>query len=255
MRARIIDKDDGYSEYTTTVTVNNVRPDILTFTGTSTGLSGPLAFAPSTFSGTFKDPGLVDYPWAVTWSWDGVADGTADQSVGGNGSDTHPFGPQTHTYTTASCSHTATVKITDKDGGFDTETTTIEVGTGVFLPPMTHQPVTNKLKNKQVLPVKVQITNCSGAGMNGLTPAIRLIEGDQTAVPDDGSVAIAPTSVSNADTNGQMRSSGSDGSYIYNMNVNLPKLNTDYTVIIYPYWTTGGPLTGATLRHVIQATK
>jgi hypothetical protein len=50
-----------------------------------------------------------------------------------------------------------------------------------------------------------------------------------------------------------MRSSGSDGSYIYNMNVNLPKLNTDYTVLIYPYG--NGQPVGPTLRHVIQATK
>jgi len=37
------------------------------------------------------------------------------------------------------------------------------------------------------------------------------------------------------------------------MNVNIP-LNTDYTVVIYPYWTSGTPA-GPTLRHVIQATK
>ena len=119
---------------------------------------------------------------------------------------------------------------------------------------MTNQPVTNKLKNGQVLPVKVQLTDCSGAPLNGLSPAIRLMAGDQTAVPDDGAVAITPTSVSSADTTGVMRSSGSDGSYIYNMSVNLAKLNTDYTVVIYPYWTSGTP-SGPTLKHVIQATK
>src|SRR3989440_5790180 len=117
---------------------------------------------------------------------------------------------------------------------------------------MTNQPVTNKLKNGQVLPVKIQITDCSGVGQNNLTPAIRLIEGDQTTIPDDSVVQITPNSVSNADTTGVMRSSGSDGSYIYNMNVNLP-LNADYTVVIYPYG--NGATTGPTLRHVIQATK
>ncbi|MFL5755957.1 MAG: hypothetical protein ACJ77N_06620, partial [Chloroflexota bacterium] len=93
-----------------------------------------------------------------------------------------------------------------------------------------------------------------GAGVSNLVPAIRLGAGDQTATPDDAVVAITvPTSVSIADTTGVMRSSGSDGSYIYNMNINIP-LNTDYTVVIYPYWTTGTPA-GVTLRHVIQATK
>jgi len=47
-----------------------------------------------------------------------------------------------------------------------------------------------------------------------------------------------------------MRSSG-DGSYIYNMSVNIT-LNTDYTLIVYPFGT-GSPT--QYLAHVIQATK
>ncbi len=231
---------------------DNQAPVITSFIG-SNSLVGPLVFAPSTFSGTFTDSGVLDNPWAVNWSWDGTADPSANQTVGTNGTTTHPFGPQTHTYAAAGCAHSATVKITDKDGAFDTKTIGIQVGTGAFLPPMTNQPVTNKLKNGQVLPVKIQITDCNGVGVNNLTPAIRLGAGDQTTASDDATVTITPPSVSNADTNGVMRSSGSDGSYIYNMNINIP-LNTDYTVVIYPYWTTGTP-SGSTLRHVIQATK
>jgi hypothetical protein len=231
----------------------NEAPVITSFTGTGS-LFGPLVFAPSTFSGTFFDSAIADNPWAVSWSWDGTADPSANQTVGPNGTQNHNFGPQTHTYTSAGCNHTATVTITDKDGATSTPATvTVGVGTGGFLPPMTNQPVTNKLKNGQVLPVKIQITDCNGAGVNNLTPAIRLVAGDQTTVYDDSSVAITPPSVSAADTNGQMRSTGSDGSYIYNMNVSIP-LNTDYTVVIYPYWTSGTP-SGPTLRHVIQATK
>jgi hypothetical protein len=253
VKARIIDKDGGYTEYTTLVVVNNVPPTITAFSGTSTGLFGPLVFAPTTFNGTFKDPGKVDNPWIATWKWDGVADGAATQTYGANTTDTHSF-TQNHTYTSASCNHAATVKITDKDGGSDEKTISgIGVGTGGFLPPMTNQPVTNKLRNKQVLPVKIQITSCSGGGVNNLSPAIRLGAGDQTATPDDAVVAIdIPSSVSNADTTGVMRSSGNDGSYIYNMNVDIP-LNTDYTVVIYPYG--NGAAVGPTLRHVITATK
>ena len=66
-------------------------------------------------------------------------------------------------------------------------------------------------------------------------------------------MSITPTSSSAADTTSVMRSSGSDGSYIYNMNVSIP-LNSDYTVIIYPFWTSG-TASGPSLRHVIQATK
>jgi hypothetical protein len=235
---------------TCTVTNNdpNQPPVITSFSGTSS-LAGPLVFVPSVFSGTFTDSN-TGTPWTATWSWDGGAvDGSATQTYNTTG----PFS-QTHQFTTAGCTHSATVKIADKFGLFDTKTTSVSVGTGGFLPPMTNQPVTNKLRNGQVLPVKIQITDCNGVGVNNLTPAIRLNEGDQTSVPDDASVLIQPPSVSNADTTGFMRSSGSDGSYIYNMSVNLAKLNTDYTVVVYPYGT-AVPNNTLTLRHVIQATK
>ena len=144
-----------------------------------------------------------------------------------------------------------TSKITDKDGAFDTfGPTPVNVGTGEFLPPVTNTPVTNKLKNGQVLPVKVKLTDCNGVPVTGLNPAIALKKGDLTSVGDDSVVAITPGSVSNADTTGIMRSSG-DGSYIYNMSVNIT-LNTDYTLIVYPFGT-GSPT--QYLAHVIQATK
>ena len=132
----------------------------------------------------------------------------------------------------------------------------MNVGSGSFMAPMTNQPVTNKLKNGQVLPVKVQLTDCAGVGVTGLTPAIRLVAGDQTSTYDDTSMLITPPSVSGADTDGCMRPTSPNGNYIYNMKVNIP-LNTDYTVVVYPYanQATGALNGGYTLRHVIQATK
>ena len=115
---------------------------------------------------------------------------------------------------------------------------------------MTNQPVTDKLKNGQVLPVKVRITDCAGAAVNSLAPAIRLIKGDLTPLNDDATAAITPTSASAADTTGVMRGQGG-GDYIYNLQVNLPSLNTDYTVVIYPY----GISSPMELGHVVQATK
>src|SRR5205823_3088376 len=129
---------------TRTCTVTNDDPNqapvITTFVG-SNSLVGPLVFLPSTFSGTFTDSAVGDNPWAVNWSWDGTADPSSNQTVGTNGTTNHTFGPQTHTYAAAGCNHSATVKITDKDGAFDTKTIGIQVGTGGFLPPMTNQPV------------------------------------------------------------------------------------------------------------------
>jgi hypothetical protein len=83
-----------------------------------------------------------------------------------------------------------------------------------------------------------------------LNPAIALKKGDLTTISDDVSQNITPGSVSNAETTGIMRSNG-DGSYIYNMSVNIT-LNTDYTLIVYPFGT-GSPT--QYLAHVIQATK
>jgi hypothetical protein len=160
-----------------------------------------------------------------------------------------------HVFGSPGCK-TASVTVTDKDGGSDTASTTIHVGSGTFQPPMTNQPVTDKLKNGQTLPVKVHITDCSGVGATGLTPAIRLVQGDTTPQTDDGTTQITiPGSVSSADTTGFMRSQGG-GDYMYNMAVNLPKLNQDWTVVVYPY-AGGTPLQlgSVQLGHVIQATK
>ena len=131
---------------------------------------------------------------------------------------------------------------------------TVQVGTGEFLPPMTNQPVTDKLKNGQVLPVKVRIADCNGNPITGLSPAISLKKGDLTdGVEDNSTIAVTPDSVSSADTTGFMRYT--DGFYMYNMRVNLPTadLGVAYTVLISP----GIPSYVGTmqLRHKIVATK
>jgi hypothetical protein len=234
--------------------VNNVAPKITSLTG-NPSLAGMLVFGtPTTFNGSFDDPGVKDYTWTLDWSWDGVLDSLAAQSITSNPSYdvSHAFS-QTHKFTTAGCSHTGTVKATDKDGGNDTKTATVQVGTGEFLAPMTNQPVTDKLKNGQVLPVKVRIADCSGNPIAGLSPSIVLKSGDLTVGVEDSSTMTVPVdSVSAADTNGVMRSA--DGFYIYNMRVSLPnsELNRPYTVVITP----GIPGYGAqTLRHRIIVTK
>ena len=206
-----ITANDGHGGTDTTtfaLTVNNVKPTITNVTATNT-YAGPLAFMTSAISTFFTDPG-ADAPWAnlLTFSDGGTESGSGNAS---------PI-TLTHRFTTPGCK-TVTSKITDKDGAFDTfGPTPVNVGTGEFLPPVTNTPVTNKLKNGQVLPVKVKLTDCNGDPVTGLNPAIALKKGDLTSVGDDTVVAITPGSVSNADTTGIMRSSG-DGSYIYNMSV------------------------------------
>jgi hypothetical protein len=241
VKARIIDKDNGYTTQSTIVSVNNVAPFNVALSGTAT-YAGPLAFMPSTFTTTFSDPGSDTWGAAFTWP-----DGSPlNQAI-------NPFASGQsagHTFTTASCTKTVAVTVSDDDGGSGSATATIRVGTAAFLAPMTNQPVTNKLKNGQVLPVKIQITDCNGVAVTGLSPAIRLLDGDQTAAADDSTAVITPSSVSAADATGVMRADGS--AYIYNMRINLAKLSADYTIVIYPF---GTDVPSQTLRHVIQATK
>jgi hypothetical protein len=225
--------------------VANVKPTITSFTGTDY-LAGANAYVggggiTSTLTTRFTDPGSDS--WRGDFTYQDGSPLTQTKS---------PFltGDQvTHTFASAGCK-SASVKVTDDDGGYDTASTTIKVGTGAFQPPMTNQPVTDKLKNGQVLPVKVHVNDCGGAAATTLAPAIRLLKGDLTPQNDDGTTTITPTSVSSADTTGVMRSSGG-GDYIYNMQVNLPTLNADYTVVVYPY----GTGSSVELGHVIQATK
>ena len=244
----VTDKDGGKGTETFKVTVDNVAPKITSFTGTDY-LTGPNAFLDgntgtgvrSTLTTTFTDPGADTWTGLFNYS-----DGSPlTETVGGFTSGS----TRTHAFSSSGCK-SASVKVTDDDGGSDTASTTVKVGTGTFQPPMTNQPVTDKLRNGQVLPVKVRITDCAGAPVTTLAPAIRLVKGDLTPQSDDTTAAITPTSSSAADTSGVMRSQGG-GDYIYNMQVSLPSLNTDYTVVIYPY----GTGSHMELGHVVQATK
>ncbi|HET8549934.1 MAG TPA: PKD domain-containing protein [Bryobacteraceae bacterium] len=106
VRARIIDKDGGYSEYTTGVIVNNVAPSFTAPPANDSVNEG----TNKTFSlGTFTDPGSAD-TWTVTVQWD---DGTPDTSLSPS------LGAllSAHTYTDGPNTRRVTVTITDDDGG------------------------------------------------------------------------------------------------------------------------------------------
>src|SRR5204862_319432 len=64
VKARIIDKDGGYSEYTTAVVVRNVDPTVTAPADQSSDEGSSASF----HLGSFSDPG-ADSPWKVHVEW------------------------------------------------------------------------------------------------------------------------------------------------------------------------------------------
>ena len=116
VKGKIKDKDGGVSEYTGTVTVNNVAP-VVTVTSPSygtlyakNGTSNPTV----TTTATFTDAGTADtHTCSVVWDDGTSSPGTVSES---NGSGTCTA---SHTYTAAGV-YTYHVTVTDDDGGSTT---------------------------------------------------------------------------------------------------------------------------------------
>ena len=112
--ARIIDKDGGYTERTTTVTVDNVKPTA-TLSAPSTVNEG------DTFTVSLdnaSDPSQADTAAGFTYSFD-CGDGNGVQDTGGAAS----INCEAHDV----ASQTVTATITDKDGGSNTYTAGVSI--------------------------------------------------------------------------------------------------------------------------------
>ncbi len=117
MRARIIDKDNGSTSYTTDVTVDNVEPSITAPSNQSSNEGENHSFD----LGTFSDPGF-DSPWRTSVDW-GDSTPTTDYAITGSGAASNlDIGPKSHTYIDGPNDYTVSVTVTDKDGGSDTKT-------------------------------------------------------------------------------------------------------------------------------------
>jgi VCBS repeat-containing protein len=233
VRARIIDKDDGFSEYTTSVTVTNVAPTVDTITVAGSGvacLSGNTA----SISFTFHDPGVNDANWIVDIDWgDGSSHG-ADSLASQAGT----FGPYSHTY--AAGTFAPMVTITDKDGGSGSKTSTTLVGflfnTSGILQPINLTGTRSSFKIGSTIPVKLRVTDCGGASVGSLTLTVHLARIDPSAESVNEVV-----SSSAADTGTTMRFDGSGSQYIFNLSTKLSQFNLghDLTTGTYHLWITG----------------
>ena len=80
-----------------------------------------------------------------------------------------------------------------------------------------------------MIPVKLQITNCSGQPVLGKTLSIGYIAGDVYDDADAGTLTVTE-SVSGADTSGFMRQV--DSKYMYNLATKSLSPTMPYTVVI-----------------------
>src|SRR5205807_3989628 len=115
VKGKILDKDGGFTEYSQAVTINNVPPSVTAPADQSSNEGASKSFD----LGSFTDPG-ADNPWTVDVSWgDGHSDSFSMSAPG-----TIPA--HSHTYDDNG-SYTVSVKVTDKDGGFDSKTFKVDV--------------------------------------------------------------------------------------------------------------------------------
>jgi len=204
VKARIIDKDGGFTEYTTNVTVNNVPPTITAVTPNPTSV---LVGQTVTFTGTATDPSSEDTAAGLQWAWN------AGSAFGAFGA------PHANTFTSSYgvCgTYTVGAKAMDKDGGVSAPFTSnaVTVWNGNFLEPL-REGTSNLVQKGRVVPVKISF-GCGGH-KSGLAPAIQLLSGDFVtgAGTESADNYVETLSVSNADTTGIMREV--DSKYIYNL--------------------------------------
>jgi hypothetical protein len=224
----------GNATATTTfgLVVNNLPPTITSLTPNVTNV---LVGAPVTFTGQANDPSGADTLAGFQWAFD---TGSGFGSYG-------LAGANTFTTSFATCgTHTIDAKAKDKDGGESAAFTSDSVSTydAHFQAPL-REGVHNLVQKSSVVPVKI-VVSCNGsANLTGLSPAIRLLNGDvdPNTDPDDPDYIVQP-SVSSADTTGVMRLTGDGTQYIYNLMVPAGTKGQLYTIAVYPFGANGGSI-------------
>jgi probable HAF family extracellular repeat protein len=105
--AQVRDKDGGVRQYTGSISVKNVVPNVIVSAGGATTIQSGATF---TLSGSFTDPGLLDAPWNYSITW---GDGTS--TTGGTGVPGTPV-VATHRFTKRG-TWTIRMTVTDRNGG------------------------------------------------------------------------------------------------------------------------------------------
>jgi hypothetical protein len=141
-------------------------------------------------------------------------------------------------------------------GGSDTKTFSIVAGCGTeaaFVGPL-KDGTRNVVKLGGVIPVRLQLTDCTGAPVAGRTLAIRVVAGIVSGENiGESTELIVPSSTGSADTTGVMRYE--DGQYAYNLATKSLATGLPYTVVIRD--TTSAPWSSAptVATAVVEAKK
>jgi hypothetical protein len=212
------------------VTVANLSPNVAQPTVVVDPVTGV-----ATFSATFTDPGAVDtFPSGrldiVVSGTSYVVSGTVARNVGGGG------GTMSATFRlVAGCyagSIKATATVNDSDGASGTSTqatfATQDVYAATWKDPIRDNE-RNIAKYGNVVPVKLSLaSSCTGAAVTTPNLFLTYVMGNVGDDAADGTPNVVADSVSNADTDNQMRLSG--GMYMYNLSTKPMTQGKDYTI-------------------------
>lgn len=192
---------------------------------------------------SFTDAGVNDNPWSLSINWGDTSTTYSDATVATQGS----YANQFHTYTTPG-TYTATVTVSDKDGGQGSNSTATNSALTVnqhyltsFLAPLDGSTpsklIANTMKKGRVVPIKVTILdNCTGQWVSDPTTSVNINVKTATfttnstdaveTFSDAGSSSAQTTAMRfNADS-----TMASGGFWMYNLDTNGLQIGTTYEV-------------------------
>lgn len=186
---------------TATLTVSNVAPDVASVTTAFTAACTVSATA------AFSDAGAND-THSATLAWgDGASGAATVAETAGAGTATG-----SHTYSAAGTySVTATVTDDDTASGTGTASVTTKNTAGAFGAPIGAGANRSVFKLGSTIPVKVTVTDCSGAVVTTLSPMVELDRIDSTPAGP-----VNTSEVTEVPTNGKQMA-WTDGHYHYNL--------------------------------------
>jgi hypothetical protein len=211
VKLEISDDDGGANEYTGTVTVNNVQPTPAM--DSISGNSGVACISGNTVTLGFSwtDPaGANDtYSYSVNWG-----DGSTP-TTGSNA--TSPVSGVQHSYS-AGGPYTIRVTVDDEDPGVVSGVSGASSFSFLYsrsdiLQPINFTGPRSLFKLGSTIPVKIKITDCTGAPVTTLTPDVKTTKLDST--PEG---TVVETVYTDIPTNGlDMRYDATSQQYIYNL--------------------------------------